>query len=331
MIISWNTTRECHLKCKHCYRDAGIKDNDELSTAEGKSLIDEIARAGFKILILSGGEPLLRKDIFVLCSYAKQAGIRPVFGTSGTTITPEVAVKLKESGAACMGISLDSAEPDIHDEFRQVPGAWEKALAGMENCRKAGLPFQIHTTVVEQNYQEFEAITDLAVRQGAIAHHIFFLVPTGRGKDIEADALREKQYEQLLHRILKKQKTVDIELKPTCAPQFMRIARQMNMSMRFSRGCLAGTAYCCITPNGDVQPCPYLPPKVDNVLDTPFSEIWKDAELFQELRTEKFEGKCGNCNYKDVCSGCRARAYYYTGGNYMAEDPWCLYRRGIAQ
>jgi len=331
MIISWNTTRECHLKCKHCYRDAGIKDNVELSTAEGKSLIDEIARAGFKILILSGGEPLLRKDIFELCSYAKQVGIRPVFGTSGTTITPEVAVKLKESGAACMGISLDSAEPDIHDEFRQVPGAWEKALAGMENCRKAGLPFQIHTTVVEQNYQEFETITDLAVRQGAIAHHIFFLVPTGRGKDIEADALREKQYEQLLHRILKKQKTVDIELKPTCAPQFMRIARQMNMSMRFSRGCLAGTAYCCITPNGDVQPCPYLPLKVGNALDTPFSEIWKDAELFQELRTEKFEGKCGNCNYKDVCSGCRARAYYYTGGNYMAEDPWCLYRRGIAQ
>lgn len=331
MIISWNTTRECHLKCKHCYRDAGIKDNDELSTAEGKSLIDEIARAGFKILILSGGEPLLRKDIFELCSYAKQVGIRPVFGTSGTTITPEAAVKLKESGAACMGISLDSAEPDIHDEFRQVPGAWEKALAGMENCRKAGLPFQIHTTVVEQNYHEFETITDLAVRQGAIAHHIFFLVPTGRGKDIEADALREKQYEQLLHRILKKQKTVDIELKPTCAPQFMRIARQMNMNMRFSRGCLAGTAYCCITPNGDVQPCPYLPLKVGNVLDTPFSEIWKDAELFQELRTEKFEGKCGNCNYKDVCSGCRARAYYYTGGNYMAEDPWCLYRRGIAQ
>ncbi|MBS4030839.1 MAG: putative heme d1 biosynthesis radical SAM protein NirJ2 [Clostridiales bacterium] len=330
MIISWNTTRECHLKCKHCYRDAGAKDSTELSTEEGKKLIDEIAKAGFKILILSGGEPLLREDIYELCAHAKSVGMRPVFGTTGTTITPEVAKKLKDSGAACIGISLDSAGPEIHDEFRQVPGSWQGAIDGMKNCRDVGLPFQIHTTVVEQNYNEFEAITDLAVEKGAIAHHVFFLVPTGRGKDIEVEALREKQYEQLLHRILKKQKTVDIELKPTCAPQFMRIARQMEMDMRFSRGCLAGTAYCCIIPSGDVHPCPYLPVKVGNVRETPFSEIWKNAEMFKEFRSDEFGGKCGTCNHKDVCSGCRARAYYYTEGDYMAEDPWCLYRRGIS-
>jgi len=135
----------------------------------------------------------------------------------------------------------------------------------------------------------------------------------------------------LLHRILKKQKTVNIELKPTCAPQFMRIARKMNIDMRFSRGCLAGTAYCCIIPSGDVHPCPYLPLKVGNVLETPFSEIWQNADLFKELRTDNLGGKCGTCDYKEICGGCRARAYYYTEGDYMAEDPWCLYRRGIEQ
>ena len=330
MIISWNTTWECHLKCKHCYREAGSKRENELSTAEGKKLIGEIARAGFKILILSGGEPLLREDIFELTAWARDSGLRPVFGTSGTMITGSVAWKLKEAGAACMGISLDSATAPLHDGFRQVPGCFDDALQGMEACRAAGLPFQIHTTVVEQNYHEFEDITDLAIKMGAAAHHVFFLVPTGRGKDIEEEALHKKKYEQLLHRILKKQKEVDIEIKPTCAPQFMRIAAQMDMPMRFTRGCLAGTAYCCILPNGIVHPCPYLPLEVGNVQEVPFDRIWKEAEIFQVLRRDELGGKCGACKYKSVCGGCRARAFYYTDKDYMAEDPWCLYRRGAS-
>ncbi|MBT9173421.1 MAG: putative mycofactocin radical SAM maturase MftC [Syntrophomonadaceae bacterium] len=330
LIISWNTTRECHLKCKHCYRDAGTREQSELSFSEGRELIAEIAKAGFKILILSGGEPLLREDIFDLTSCAKEAGLRPVFGTTGTTITPKVAERLKKAGAACIGISLDSAEPAIHEELRQVPGSFAAAIEGMNNCRAVGLPFQVHTTVMEQNYAEFEAITDLAVELGAASHHIFFLVPAGRAKDIETEALREKQYEQLLHRILIKQRQADIELKPTCAPQFMRVARQLGMKMRFTRGCLAGTAYCCILPDGEVHPCPYLPARVGNVRKMPFSEIWRTAEMFQQLRSDRFGGKCGTCNHKDVCGGCRARAYYYTGGDFMAEDPWCLYRRGLS-
>lgn len=330
MIISWNTTWECHLNCKHCYREAGAKRENELSTADGKKLIDEIARAGFKLLILSGGEPLLREDIFELTAKAREVGLRPVFGTAGTMITDHVARELNEAGAACMGISLDSATAPLHDGFRQVPGAFEGALRGMEACRAAGLPFQIHTAVVEQNYHEFEKITDLAVNMGAAAHHVFFLVPTGRGKDIEAEALREKQYEELLRRILKKQREVDIEIKPTCAPQFMRIAAQMEMPMRFTRGCLAGTAYCCILPNGVVHPCPYLPLEVGNVRTKPFDKIWEEAETFQVLRRDELGGKCGVCKYKSSCGGCRARAFYYADGDYMAEDPWCLYRRGAS-
>lgn len=330
MIISWNTTRECHLKCKHCYRDAGAREDGELSTVEGKELINEIAKAGFKILILSGGEPLLREDIYELSAHAKEVGLRPVFGTTGTQITKEVAQKLKDSGAARIGISLDSSTPDIHDEFRQVEGSFAKAIEGMENCRAVGLPFQVHTTVVENNFDEFEKITDLAVEKGAAGHHVFFLVPTGRAKDIEQEGLRQKRYEQLLRRILKKQKEVDIELKPTCAPQFMRIAKEMDLDMRFSRGCLAGTSYCCILPNGEVHPCPYLQVEVGNVRKMPFSQIWREAKIFKDFRKDDLGGKCGDCQHNSICGGCRARAYYYTDGDYMAEDPWCLYRKGLS-
>ncbi|NLJ77415.1 MAG: putative heme d1 biosynthesis radical SAM protein NirJ2 [Peptococcaceae bacterium] len=324
MIVSWNTTNACNMYCKHCYRDAGVKAADELNTAEGKALIDQIATAGFKIMIFSGGEPLMRDDIFVLVSHAREKGLRPVFGTNGVLITEKTALKLKESGAMAMGISLDSTNPEKHDQFRATPGAWQGATKGMMACREAGLPFQIHTTVMDWNMDEVEKLTDFAVDIGAIAHHIFFLVPTGRAVDIEEESLRAEQYEELLHRIMKKQTDTKIELKPTCAPQFMRIAAQMGIKTRFSKGCLAGLSYCIISPVGVVQPCAYLNISAGNVRETSFIEIWRDAEIFKKLRTEKYSGGCGVCDYKKICGGCRARAYYYHN-DYMAEEPWCLY------
>lgn len=324
MLVSWNTTNQCNMYCEHCYRDAGAKIEDELNTAEGKALIDEIAKSGFKIMIFSGGEPLMRDDIIELVAYAKSKGLRPVFGTNGTLITLDMANKLKDAGALGMGISLDSVDPEKHDRFRDTPGAWAGAVQGMRNCREAGLPFQIHTTVMDWNYNEVEALTDFAVQEGAVAHHIFFLVPTGRAVNIEQESLRAEQYEELLQRIMKKQQQVDIELKPTCAPQFMRIAKEMGMDMRFTKGCLAGTSYCIISPKGDVQPCAYINISAGNVRETPFSEIWKHNEVFNRLRTEKLQGGCGSCRYSKVCGGCRARAYFYHG-DYMAEEPWCLY------
>jgi len=326
MIISWNTTRQCNLKCRHCYRDAGEQDRGELSAQEGMRLLDEVARTGFRVIIFSGGEPLLRPDIYDLVRHACRLGLRPVFGTNGTLITPEVAKELKKAGAAGMGISMDSMLSEKHDALRGVSGAWQQARAGMENCRAAGLPFQIHTTVFAWNDHEFEAITDEAVRRGAVAHHVFFLVPTGRGKDMAQEALEKQRYERLLQRILSKQQEVAIELKPTCAPQFMRIAAQRGLNLRFQKGCLAGTAYCCITPRGDVHPCPYWPMKIGNVREMPFSEIWQSNAVFQRLRTEKLGGHCGTCRYAQKCGGCRARAYYYENGDYMAQDPWCLFR-----
>lgn len=327
MLVSWNTTNACNLYCEHCYRDAGAKIEDELNTSEGKNLIDEIAKAGFKIMIFSGGEPLMREDIFELVKYARERGLRPVFGTNGTLITGKVASRLKESGAMAMGISLDSVDPNRHDKFRCSPGAWQAAVDGMKACAGVGLPFQIHTTVMDWNYEEVEELTDFAVKIGAMAHHVFFLVPTGRAVNIEAESLRAEQYEKLLHRLMIKQQSVDIEVKPTCAPQFMRIAKQMGMNLRFQRGCLAGTGYCIISPRGDVQPCAYLNIPVGNVRETPFSEIWRENPVFSRLRTMEYSGGCGKCAYQKVCGGCRARAHFYHD-DFMAEEPWCLYREG---
>lgn len=327
MIISWNTTMACNLACSHCYRDAGKKGEDELTTEQGKKLLSEMAKAGFKIIILSGGEPLMRKDIFELIAHAKSVGTRPVLGTNGMLITEEVAQKLKDAGLAVAGISIDSKDAQRHNEFRQSPEAWAKTMAGIEACKKVGLRFQIHTTVMNWNQDEVTDITDLAIQWGAIAHHIFFLVPTGRAKSIEETTLKTAEYEALLTRILDKQQQVPIELKPTCAPQFMRIAKQKEIPMRYSRGCLAGTGYCVVLPNGDVHPCPYLPIKVGNVKETDFDEIWRTSKLFNEFRHEPLKGGCGNCGYDSICGGCRARAYYYNDGDYMAEEPWCEYGR----
>lgn len=325
MIVSWNTTNACNMYCDHCYRDAGCKAEEELSTAEAKTMLEQIAKAGFKIMIFSGGEPLLRPDIVELAAYAKSLGLRPVFGTNGTLLTVEMAKNLKEAGAMGMGISLDSLDSGKHARFRRYENAWEETVQGMRNCREVGLPFQIHTTVMEWNSAELEDLTDFAVREGAVAHHIFFLVPTGRAVSIEEESLRAEAYEEVLSRIMRKQLTVDIELKPTCAPQFMRIAKQLGVDTRFSRGCLAGTAYCIISPKGQVQPCAYLNIPLGDVRETPFDEIWRNNPVLQELRTLDYKGGCGTCEYKKLCGGCRARAAYYNNGDYMAEEPWCLH------
>lgn len=327
-IISWNTTNRCNMSCRHCYRDAGERDSGELSTAEAKMLIEEIAKAGFHIMIFSGGEPLLRSDIYELIDYALQQKLIPVMGSNGTLITKETAHRLKEAGLMAIGISLDSLDADKHNTFRGFENGWEKAVEGMQNCRDAGIAFQIHTTVMDWNYKEILGITDFAEVIGAKAHHIFFLVPTGRGAQITEEFLDKEQYESLLTDIVLKQEEVTIEVKPTCAPQFLRIAKQQGVPFRFSKGCLAGISYCIINPRGDVQPCAYLDQPVDNIRRIPFSEIWKENPILKELRTLDYKGKCGICTYKHVCGGCRARAAFYNEGDYMGEETLCIFDGG---
>lgn len=323
MIVSWNVTNQCNMYCKHCYRDAGKKQEEELTTEQGKELLTEIAKSGFKIIIFSGGEPLMRPDIYELVEYAVKLKLRPVFGTNGILINRETAVRLKLAGAMAMGISIDSLDETKHDAFREYKKGWKMAVEGIQNCREVGLPFQIHTTVLNWNKNEILDITDFAVDMGAKAHHIFFMVPTGRALNIEEETLRTIEYEELITSIMKKQKEVSIEIKPTCAPQFMRIAHEIGVDVKYSKGCLAGFSYCIISPIGDVQPCAYIKLSAGNVKSMPFSEIWETSPIFKELRTGEYKGSCRSCSYSTICGGCRARSAIYNNGDLMAEEPWC--------
>ncbi|MDD2358973.1 MAG: radical SAM protein [Syntrophaceticus schinkii] len=325
MLVSWNTTNACNLKCPHCYRDAGREAPQELSTTEGYRLLEEVKKAGFKIIVFSGGEPILRPDLCDLIARAKSLGLRPVLGTNGTLLTEEKVQQLKEAGAAAVGISVDSIDPEKHDHFRGIKGAWEATHQGIINCHEGGLPFQIHTTVFPWNYSGIEKITDFALQAGARGHHVFFYVPTGRGKKNIEETITSEQMESLLERLISLQEQLPLEIKPTCAPQFMRIARQLKVPNRFSRGCLAGISYCIIGPQGDVYPCPYMDLKISSVRETPFSEIWSKDPVLLKLRTQKYGGYCSVCKYRGTCGGCRARAFAGSEGNFMAGDPSCLY------
>jgi len=292
-------------------------------------MIAEIARAGFKIMIFSGGEPLLRPDIYELVSFAANQGLRPVFGSNGTLITPEVAVRLKEAGACAMGMSVDSLDPAKHDQFRGLENAYDLTMAGIQACKQAGLPFQLHTTVVDWNRDEVCAITDFAEQIGAIAHYIFFLIPVGRGKFIQETSLEVLENETLLREIMLKSAQVSIDVKPTCAPQFTRVAKQLGVETRFDRGCLAGLTYCVIGSEGIVRPCAYMTEEAGDVREMPFDQIWRESPVFQKLRTQDYKGGCGTCDYKDGCGGCRARAAYYHDGDILAQDNYCAHGLGL--
>ena len=327
MILSWNITKRCNLYCEHCYRESEDKAYaGELTTQEGLKLIDEIAATGvFRILILSGGEPLVRDDLEVLAAHAAQKGLIPVLGTNGTLMTKARAKSLKESGIRAAGISIDSVSPGQHDAFRNTPGCYEKTLEGIGNCIEAGIRVQINTTITKDNRHEIKDIIDAAIEMGASAVHPFFLVETGRGTCLGTKSLEDKDYIGALTEILRMQKDIDIELKPTCAPQYMSIAKELDIPMRFTRGCIAGIAYCCILPNGKVHICPYLPIEAGDVRQQAFDKLWAESHIFNELReSDNYEGKCGDCSNHSICGGCRARAYTRTG-NYMSEDPMARY------
>ena len=342
-LISWNTTARCNLRCPHCYIDAEERAvAGELNTEEGKQLIDQIAEVSKPILILSGGEPLLRDDVFVLARYAVQKGLTVAMGTNGTLINDSVARALKSSGVRAVAVSLDSSIPARHDEFRGVKDAWRRALAGIDACVRNDLIVQVNTTVTQQNNDEIDDIVALAEKHGARAFHLFFLVPTGRGVAIED--ISAEMYEQMIAGVLEKIATgaYTLEVRPICAPQFMRIASQKGlMRERWSRGCIAGLTYCRIYPTGDVTPCPYLPIKLGNVREMHFGTIWIQSPILNALRDPgNLKGKCGVCDYREICGGCRARAYGLTSfvdvcgglhepedlkGDYLAEEPWCPY------
>ncbi len=398
-LVFWEVTKGCNLRCVHCRATATeLASPSDLPTAQALNIIDQIAEFANPILVLSGGEPLYRPDIFQLAKYATDKGLRVALATNGTLVTKEVAQKIVDAGVKRVSISLDGANADTHDTFRGIPGAFDAAIYGFKNLKELGMPVQINMTIARHNAVELPKVLELVRGLGADALHTFLLVPVGCGVDIaESQMVAIDEYERILNWFYDQASTGDIELKATCAPHYFRVVRQRrtaeskglaaapvaaaataavdanqpaigatemtmpgstgmafksnyekfgksglrhdgmphphghpggdpNAMNAMTKGCLAGTGVCFISFDGEVFPCGYLPAIAGDLKKQPFSEIWNDAKVFADLRdTDKLEGKCGCCEFRNVCMGCRARAYA-VDGNYMAEEPFCVYQ-----
>jgi heme b synthase len=340
-VIAWEVTRSCNLACVHCRASAVHGPYEgELSTAEAFKLVDEIAAFANPILILTGGDPLMRADVFDIAERAIAKGLRTVMSPNGTLVTPEVAKRMKDVGIARVSISVDFPNAAEHDAFRGVPGAFDGAMRGIRNCLDAGVEVQINSTITKLNVHYLPALLQMSDDLGAVSFHPFMLVPTGRGKELEEQELPPDEYERALEWMYDAQQESKLFMKPTDVPHYWRVMRQRAKAQgrkievhphshggmnTLSRGCLAGIGFCFISHIGEVQGCGYFDKVAGNVREQTFPEVWRDSPLFNELRDfDGLKGKCGVCEYKKVCGGCRARAFEATG-DYMAEEPYCAY------
>ncbi|OGP52229.1 MAG: heme b synthase [Deltaproteobacteria bacterium RBG_13_43_22] len=338
-LVAWEVTRQCNLSCLHCRASAEFGPYpDELSTAEGLRLLDQIREVGQPVVILTGGEPLLHSNIFELARYGHSMGLRMVMAVNGTLLNIEKAQKLKESGIQRISISMDGASAESHDFFRQVRGAFKGILKGIEAARAVDLEFQINTTVTRYNLHELPLIQEKVIELGAAAHHIFMLVPTGRGRSLTDQTISAEEYEKTLTWLVKQKEEIPLSIKATCAPHYYRIlreiARKEGKEITFkshgldavTRGCLGGVGFCFVSHVGLVQPCGYLEINSGNIRKQTFREIWESSPIFLVLRDQtQYSGKCGYCEYFRVCGGCRARAFEATG-NFLDEEPFCTYQ-----
>ncbi len=391
-LVFWEVTKGCNLRCIHCRATATqLSSPTDLSTETAFSIVDQIAAFASPILVLSGGEPLFRRDIFQLARYATDKGLRVALATNGTLVTKDVARSITGTGVRRVSISLDGADAETHDSFRGIRGAFDASVQGLRNLQELGMSVQINMTIARHNAHQLPQVLELARRLGADALHTFLLVPVGCGVDIAADQMvAPEEYERMLHWFYDRSLEGGIELKATCAPHYFRVVRQRramehpsaeaaarvlaespainasgigptDMMMPGStgieikplqkipspmqsvaathpsgmnattKGCLAGTGVCFISHEGEVYPCGYLPVIAGDLKNQAFADIWRDAEVFRELRkTDNLQGKCGCCEFRNVCMGCRARAFAATG-NYLAEEPFCIYQPHVTQ
>lgn len=385
-LVFWEVTKGCNLRCIHCRATATeLSSPTDLSTKSALGIVDQIAAAANPILVLSGGEPLYRSDIFQLARYATDKGLRVALATNGTLVTKDVARMIVDAGVRRVSISLDGADAATHDAFRGIPGAFDAAVHGLRNLKSLGMSVQINMTIARHNAHQLPSVLQLARNLGADALHTFLLVPVGCGVDIASEQMvPPEEYERMLNWFYDQSLTGGIELKATCAPHYFRVARQRRAADRraaaqltnigtaspepsprpssigptdmtmpgstgiaikpqgigqpvghpgghpsdlnaMTKGCLAGTGVCFISHEGEVYPCGYLPVIAGDLRSQTFAQIWENAGVFQELRdTAKLKGKCGCCEFRNVCMGCRARAYAATG-DFMDEEPFCVY------
>ncbi len=337
-IVAWEITRSCNLACAHCRAAAHCKPYpDELTLEECRKVIDDIAAITDPILILTGGEPLMRADIWDIIDYARERGLHPVIGTNGTLIDDECARKIAEHGIPRVSVSLDFPTAEGQDSFRGQEGAFESTMEGVNNLRSHGVEVQVNTTITKMNNHLVDDLHQMALDAGAVAFHPFLLVPTGRGEDLVDVELSPQEYEEVLTWAYHKQKCSPMHFKPTDSPQYYRIMRQQAAAEgvkvtpethgmeAMTRGCLGGISFVFISHVGDVQPCGYFDMQLGNVKKRTFEDIWTNSPIFDDLRHyDRLRGKCGDCEFKGVCGGCRARALAATG-DYLAEEPYCAY------
>jgi radical SAM protein len=373
-LVFWEVTKGCNLRCLHCRATATeLSSPLDLPTAEALELIEQVSQYAAPILVLSGGEPLFRADIFELARFATDRGLRVALATNGTLVTKGVARQIVDAGVRRVSISLDGADAATHDAFRGLPGAFDAALQGLRNLRELGMSLQINMTIARHNAHQLPDVLDLAKSLGADALHTFLLVPVGCGVDIAAEQMvPAEEYEQILNWFYDRSQEGGIELKATCAPHYFRVMRQRRAAERraspppssasdakaigpteiampgstgialhahtkatgqgesgelhaMTKGCLAGTGVCFISHQGEVYPCGYLPVLAGDLRRQSFAEIWEQSAVFQQLRDpQNLKGKCGRCEFRNICMGCRARAYA-ASGDYLDEEPFCIY------
>jgi len=375
-LVFWEVTKGCNLRCIHCRASATeLSSPSDLDTKTALGIIDQIAEAASPILVLSGGEPLYRSDIFQLARYATDQGLRVALATNGTLVTREVARMIVDSGVKRVSISLDGADALTHDAFRGIPGAFDAAVYGLRNLKSLGMSVQINMTIARHNARQLPQVLTMAKSLGADALHTFLLVPVGCGVDIATEQMvAPEEYEEMLNWFYDRSLEGEIELKATCAPHYFRVARQRRVADRkaaqmvaahapaidhsnigptdmimpggtgislkpaghpgghpsdmnaATKGCLAGTGVCFISHEGEVFPCGYLPVIAGDLRKQRFADVWRNSVVFNELReTGNLKGKCGCCEFRNVCMGCRARAFAATG-DYLDEEPFCVYQ-----
>ncbi len=339
--IAWEITRRCNLQCVHCRSSSEqvVVEHPDFSFAQATAILDDIASYASPVIVLSGGEPLLREDVFDIARYGTNLGFRMCLATNGTLVTEEICKEINESQIKMVSLSIDGANAETHDDFRNQKGAFEGTMSAIKLFNKHDIPFLVNSSFTLRNKEEIPEIYRLVKGLGATAWYMFMIVPTGRGEDIIEELIPIDIYDEILdwHYQTEKEES-ELLMRPTCAPHYYRIVRQkakqegekftrrnLKFSTGGSKGCLAAQLICLIDVDGEVLPCSYFPKSGGNVITDGFKDIWEKSSLFQEMRDFKeYKGNCGKCEYVPVCGGCRARAYAIHG-DYLAQEPFCGY------
>jgi radical SAM protein with 4Fe4S-binding SPASM domain len=328
-------TAACNLHCIHCHTSGGGRADDELTTGEVKRLIDQLAQVReFRMLAFTGGEPLVRDDLFELLAYAQARGFTNTLATNGMLIDDDVARRLRDCGVVIGAVSVDSFDAGTHDYVRGQPGAFEAGLRGIRALSRAGIPLHINVTVMGYNAGQLEPLMALVDELNAAILIMYQLVPVGRGRGIEQAVLDLEANERLIRFMARAQRDARTIMEPVAGPQYwsyllhragIKQGPLLRLAEQVFHGCSAGRGFVYIKPNGEVWPCPFVEVSCGNVRETPFPTIWAESSVFADLRAreERLKGQCGECEYRRLCGGCRGRAWATTG-DYLAEDPSCF-------